>query len=421
MKKKLIILFFSLFSIMTGFGLTLPILPFYIERLALSGGSNSIHFSIQVGLITGVFALMLFFFAPIWGRLSDRIGRRPLIILGLGGYTISTAFFGVGTNLEMLYAGRILGGIFAAAILPAANAYVIDLTSEKDRGRGLASMESAISFGIVLGPALGSLLSGNEIHLAYQFWHFRVDGYTLPFFTATIISLCTLGAAVCWLPESRTTRFKDNARSREPDIFQVMTQTPSKLIPTAIRRFLVLALLGKFALALFEGTFALHAQRVIQYGPFEMGAVFVVCGLVMAVGQGTVVGWLIDRVGEKPLLSAGYLLMGLGLVFLMTTSTMGFILFYVSLFASGVALITPSLATLVSRRAGDRPGSAFGFLNAANSLGQAGGPTIGGLLFAWQIHVPYMMTAVILLVAAIFVTKSSLAESARVNLLNGTR
>ncbi len=117
-KKHLLILLLTLFIVMTGYGLTLPILPFYIERLALTEGASASEAVFQVGALTGVFALMQFFFAPIWGRLSDQFGRRPLFLLGLGGYAIFMIFFGMGTNLKMLYAARILGGIFSAAVLP---------------------------------------------------------------------------------------------------------------------------------------------------------------------------------------------------------------------------------------------------------------------------------------------------------------
>ncbi len=126
MKKCLIILFSCLFVVMIGYGITLPVLPFYVERLALAEGATVSEASFQVGVLTGIFALMQFFFAPLWGKWSDRLGRRPLFVMGLAGYAISMVLFGMGTNLATLYAARILGGILSAAVLPMANAYVAD-------------------------------------------------------------------------------------------------------------------------------------------------------------------------------------------------------------------------------------------------------------------------------------------------------
>lgn len=138
MEKRLLILFFCLFVVMTGYGVTLPVLPFYIERLALSEGVTSAEAYFQVGVITGVFAFSQFLFASIWGKWSDRAGRRPFLLAGLAGFAVFMAIFGMGTNLVALYGTRILSGFFSAAVLPMANAYVADCTSEKDCGQGMA-------------------------------------------------------------------------------------------------------------------------------------------------------------------------------------------------------------------------------------------------------------------------------------------
>lgn len=167
-----------------------------------------------------------------------------------------------------------------------------------------------------------------------------------------------------------------------------------------------MSFLGQFALTLFEGTFALHGQRVLSFGPTQMGLVFVICGLVMAAAQASVVGWLIGRLGEKVLLSTGFGLTGIGLILLMTTRSLTLILVYVAVFALGMAALNPSLAALVSKRAGEHAGSALGLQSAVNSLGQAGGPLVGGLLLAWYIHVPYLVTALPLMATAILIGKN---------------
>jgi DHA1 family multidrug resistance protein-like MFS transporter len=406
MEKRLLILFFCLFVVMAGYGLTLPVLPYYIERLALSEGATSAQAYFQVGLITGIFAFSQFLFAPVWGKWSDQVGRRPLFLMGLVGFAVFMAIFGIGTNLIILYSSRILSGIFSAAVLPMANAYVADLTSEKDRGWGMSWLGGAVGLGIVVGPAIGAYLSQWDLHLNYGFGYFHIDSFSLPFFAASLLALMSLSAAMRWLPESLKPVFGEITRDRSHFIKG----------PKTIRwfgPFLSLAFLNQFALALFEGTFALHAKQELPFGPTEMGLVFVVCGFVMAAAQATVVVWLISRLSERILLQTGFALMGVGLAMLMTTQNLSFILLYVAIFAFGVALIVPCLATLVSKRAGNRSGVALGQLVSANNLGQAGGPIVGGVLFVWQIHAPYLLTASLLLATAVYVTRSMSFQSAR--------
>jgi multidrug resistance protein len=174
MKKRLFVLLACLFVVMIGFGITLPVLPFYVERLALAEGVSLQSVVIHVGLLTGVYALMQLIFAPLWGRWSDRVGRRPLILIGIAGYVIAQVLFGLATSLWLLYAARILGGILSSATLPASAAYVADLTTEKERSRGMAWLGTAVSLGVVVGPALGGLLSRRDWHFNRRIGHCNI-------------------------------------------------------------------------------------------------------------------------------------------------------------------------------------------------------------------------------------------------------
>ena len=182
MKRYLLVLYICLFVVMIGFGISLPVLPFYIERLALAADASPSLAIKHIGSLTGVFALMQFFFAPVWGKWSDRIGRRPLLLIGLGGYSISMLCFGMGSNLWMLYSTRIAGGISSAAILPVATAYVSDLTSSKERATGMAWLGSAISLGIVVGPAVGTLWLQSNLLAPYRIGPLQIDQFSLSFF-----------------------------------------------------------------------------------------------------------------------------------------------------------------------------------------------------------------------------------------------
>jgi len=410
MKNRLGILLFCLFVVMIGYGLTLPVLAFYIERLALAEDATAWKAYIHVGLLTGIFALMQFFFAPLWGMWSDRIGRRPIFMIGLSGYAVFMTLFGVGTNLFILYTARILGGILSAALLPTASAYVADLTTETERGKGMAWLGSAIGLGVVTGPALGAYLSRLDWHIEYRFGLFYVNDFSIPFFAAAILAVIALLATMRFLPESIQMSNLIPHQTQSPNDSTSSPDIGWKVIHRSFHDLLVLSFLGFFALSLFEGTFALHAQRVMNFGPSEMGFVFMVCGFIMAAAQAGVVGWLIGRVGEIPMLSLGFGLMGTALILLMTTQTMMFILFYVVLFALGMAALNPSLASLVSKRSGKHAGAALGLQTAANSLGQAAGPLMGSILFTWDIHLPYLLTAVTLFITAIILGRKYIAE-----------
>ena len=174
-----------------------------------------------------------------------------------------------------------------------------------------------------------------------------------------------------------------------------------------------LSLAGQFALAIFEGTFALYAQAVLNYGPVQVGAVFVVCGLVMTVFQAGAVGFLAGKIGETYQIGVGFGLMGAGIALLATARTPFFVFTFVALLALGMAFIAPNLAALISKRGGaQQAGASLGIQNAASSLGQAGGPLLGGLLFVWLINAPYLLGVALLVTLALLVGWKALGQAA---------
>lgn len=195
MKKQLFVLLTCLFAVMIGFGVTLPVLPFYVERFARAAGVSQPVIVLHVTLLTGVYALMQFVFAPLWGRWSDHIGRRSLIVLGITGYVVAQVLFGLATSLWLLYAARILGGILSSATLPVSAAYVADMTTDKQRSRGMAWLGTAVSLGFVFGPAIGGMLSRVPLHITIRYGHFLVDSFSVPFFAAALLGLFALAVA----------------------------------------------------------------------------------------------------------------------------------------------------------------------------------------------------------------------------------
>lgn len=401
MKKHLFILLACLFVVNIGFGITLPVLAFYTERLALAEGASGKAAAMHVGLLTSVYALMQLVFAPLWGRLSDRFGRKLLLLLGIAGYATAQALFGIAANLWLLYAARIVGGIFSAATVTTATAYIADKTDAETRTRGMAWLGTAVSLGVVVGPALGGVLARSDWHFSASFGHFVVDGFSIPFFTAAILALLTLPVAVRRLPESLA--------AKTPAASEEKAKIGWRELESRLRPLLALAFIGQFGLALFEAIFALYAGAKFGYGPVEVGAIFIVCGLVMAIFQTVMVGFFAGRVGEIYQIAAGFVLMGGSLAMITASQTTPTVFALVGVMAFGMALIAPNLTALVSKRMdGSNTGAAIGAQNAANSLGQFGGPVLGGALFAVSVGMPFLLAGIALLATGLVVFRQIL-------------
>ncbi|MDQ6733199.1 MAG: MFS transporter [Nitrospirota bacterium] len=393
MTKHLLVLFFCLFLVMIGFGITLPIFAFYAERLAKESGASQGAAAVHVGLLTGIYAFMQFLFAPLWGRWSDRIGRKPLVLIGIAGFAIAQALFGLATSLWMFYGARIFGGVFSSAMFPAATAYVADVTTEDERSRGMAWEGTAVSLGVVFGPAFGGLLARSDLQLHMGSDHLTIPAFSVPFFAAALLALLSLPVIIRWLPESMP-----NSPAFTPE-----KQSPGRLRGLAIQLWplLALALAVQFGLAMFEATFALHAKQMLGYGPAGVGAVFVVCGSVMAVFQGGAVGYLAPRISAGHQIAVGFVLVGMDLAVVLLARSTPLVLTIVGLQALGMALVTPNLTALASKGRQQQTGAALGLRNAANSLGQAAGAALGGLLFALNMRASYSITGALLVVMGV--------------------
>ncbi len=194
-KRNLYILTFVLFVVMLGYGIVIPILPFYVEDMGAGG--------MELGLLVASYAVMRLICGPIWGSLSDRVGRKPILIIGILGYAVTMLWFGLATELWMLFAARILSGILSSATAPTSMAYIGDSTPEKERGGGMGLLGAAGGVGTILGPALGGLLAG--------------DSLSLPFFIAAGLSLLSLLLAWLFLPESLPAEARLAAQSSAQD------------------------------------------------------------------------------------------------------------------------------------------------------------------------------------------------------------
>jgi DHA1 family multidrug resistance protein-like MFS transporter len=399
-KKNLIILLIGLFLVMVGFGITLPLLPFYIQKLSIAEGISPEKVWLHVGLITGSYPLMQFLFSPHLGSLSDKIGRRPLILCGLFGYSVTMFLFSISGSIFLLYLFRLLSGISSAAFLTASSAYIADKTTEKSRGGGMALLVSVAGLGAVAGPLIGNLFSKISITIG----QLTFDRFSLPFTVSAILVFLVCLFLYFTLPESKinsTQKIAKSIKTEKQSVFAFLRSVKKSFIV-----LLFFSFISQLSLAMFEGTFALHSQRLFSFGPKQMSIVFIVCGSVMGLLQLGPVTWLIKKKGEDALLPYGLIMLSIGMSLLMLSDKMEFILLFVSFISIGMAILTPCLASLVTKDSEKQYGTILGIFSSINSLGQVLGVVIGSVMMIWFVHLPYFIISILLLlIAAVSVPK----------------
>lgn len=370
-RRNLTILFFTLVVVMMGFGMIIPILPFYVEHFGVGGSA--------LGALMAIFATMQFFFAPVWGNLSDRWGRKPLLLLGIAGNAFTLLWFGLATELWMLFAARGLAGVLSSATLPTAMAYIGDTTSESERSSGMGTIGAAMGVGMVLGPGVGGVLAERSL--------------SFPFFVAAGLSLLALILIWIFLPESLA-REQRIYRPHQGPLGQV--QEIWSALRSPIGFLLFLAFLLSFGMTNFEGIFGLYALRRFQYGPREVGGVLTVIGLISAIAQGILTGPLTRRFGDENVVRASLASSALGFLLLLWAYDDLTLLVTTGLFVLSVAMLRPVVAALISKRATTGQGTAMGLTNSMMSLGRILGPLWAGFLFDLDIHLPYLSGALVM-------------------------
>ena len=353
-------LFLTVFIHLVGFGIIVPLLPYYAQTYGASG--------VEVGLLLASFSAMQFLCSPIWGRLSDRIGRRPMLIGSLVLTAGSYVMFAFAGSLVVLFASRILAGI-AGATISTAQAYVADTTPLEKRTQGMGLIFAAFGAGFIFGPAIGGILSH---------W-----GYAVPGLAAAGLAVAACIAAILFLPESlpREARAEAIARRTMPVSRAAMFQRP------VIGPGLTLLFLSTVCFAAMEGTFALFGQWRYGLGPRQIGFLLAYARVIAVILQGGIVGRLARRFGEGSLVRAGYAVMAAGLVAMAFAPRLALMMVALGVTAVGSSLAGPTLAGLVSSAASPiEQGAVLGLYQSMGSLGRAVGPFLGGLAFDHIAH-----------------------------------
>jgi len=378
-RPVLTIIFLTVFIDLLGFGMVLPLLPVWAERLTAS--------KYLIILLGSAYSLAQFVFAPVWGRLSDAVGRRPVLLVSLGGGGLAYLLMAFADSLAMLYAARFLQGLFTAGGLAAAPALIADVTSDEERSRGMGLIGAAFGLGFIFGPAFGAALA--QVSLG------------APFFAAAALSLGNLTWAAAMLPETLDSSAAREGQTRFLDL-QKLRET---LTSPALGLLFFLLFINTFAFSNLEQTFTLFVQERLALDAKSAGRttgfLLAYIGIVAVMVQGFLIRPLSRRFGDARLLLAGILMTGTALLLMPLPRGVGGLMLVSTLMSAGWGLVNPCTSSLISRSAGrDRQGGVLGLSQGLASLARIAGPVWGGFAFsrlgiAW----PYWSGGVILLLS----------------------
>lgn len=348
---------------LVGFGIVVPILGRYAERFGANG--------FQVGLLFASFSLAQMVFAPVLGRVSDRVGRKPVIIFSLVGTAIGCFVTGAAGALWVLFLGRIIDGASGASVAVAQGA-IADIAPPERRAQLLGMLGAAFGVGFVVGPALGGLAA--------------LGGPHVPFYVAGTIAAVNAVAAVIRLPETRP-----EAREERPARGSRAALTPD------LRRYAAVGLLSTLGFAGFEATFSLWGAETFSLTEGSTALVFLFVGVLLVLVQGVFIGRLTASFGSRRLLRAGLAVVAAGMFTLASTSTWPVLFVALTFIAFGQGVAVPSGTALVTEAAPvERRGEALGYQQSVTALGRVAGPVIAGLLFDQvAVDAPFVVAGVL--------------------------
>jgi DHA1 family multidrug resistance protein-like MFS transporter len=393
MSRPLAIPFTCLFLVMLGFSVTLAVLPSRLGRVVLGPTPPPDATAFHVGALTGVYALAQFIAAPLWGRWSDRHGRRTALLWSLSGFSASQILCGFATGLPFLYAGRILGGAFSGAMFPIAAGSVAAALPGHRQAQGMAWLSASAALGVVAGPILGGMSARQSWSWDTPVGRVAIDGFAAPFLALTVISAVMIAIVLLWRAESPRTNHSA-ARHEVPG----WTSTGLRM-----RGLLMLVFASQVAMALFMTAFALYADARLRLGPGGIGAVFALCGLITASVQLGAIWLLARRWGEWAQVGMGFGAMGVGLAALPLAPALSLAAVAVGIFVVGSAIVAPSLLSLSTSDSPDAAGMAAGLVGSATYLGQVAGPLAASVLFVLDAAAPFYAASLLTLAAAAWV------------------
>lgn len=379
-KSHLFFIYLTIFVNIIGFGMVFPLLPFYARHFQAS--------EFTVGLLAASFAIAQFILSPIWGRLSDRFGRKPIIAVALAGLSLSFLLFGLADNLSLLFLGRILQGVFSAASISVAQAYVGDVTSKEDRIKGMGNLGASLAAGFIFGPGIGGVLS--TVNLSF------------PFFVASLLAALNFVFVAVFLPESLTK--KTEKLMIKEGFFNIKHMYRG--LKGEMGSFFILTFLWSFALTNNEVGVPLFSEERLGLQASTIGYFFSLQGLLSAFMQSVLIYKITRLLGEHKTAVLGISVMAVGLFLIPFATTPLLLLIFMIFMTIGSSMTRPTLASLVSKQTKEGQGTTMGIFSSFESLGRVFGPILGGWLFSFfGFHSPFTVTSVIILLSLLFIIR----------------
>ena len=384
----MLIIFLIVFIDLVGFGIVIPLLPFYGEHFQAD--------PFTVSMLMATYSLGQFIAAPLWGRLSDRMGRRPILLISLVGSIFSYSWLAYATSLWALFAARTVGGLMAGNI-STAFAYIADITTPENRAKGMGLIGAAFGIGFIAGPAIGGILAGPD--------PLNAD-YTSPALAAAAFSLAAFTLAFFTLKESLSPEHREELKNkpkkgRVADFLETINKPGIGLL-------IALSFMATFVFAGMETTFAMWSRRQFGWGPEQNGYLFAFIGIIAAILQGGVVGRLANRFGEANLIVQGAFALALGMALIPFCTTVEALVMAMVIIAYGFSVINPSLNSLISLLTENTAqGTVMGAARSATTMARVIGPMWAGFIFAslgkdW----PYWAGAVVMVFVAVLAWRS---------------
>ncbi len=388
--KNQYVLSFTLLVVMLGYGIAMPMLPFYIERFGVGGR--------EFGWMMSTYSLMQLICAPIWGSASDRLGRKPILAVGVLGYGLAFLLFGLARSFAALFIARVLSGALSSATMPTAMAYISDNSHPDEKSQAMGQLGAMVGLGTILGPLLGGLLSGESIALPF------FAGSGLAFLSFLLVMLLLPGKGK--LPQTFADKCeKDKKDHSYPAISQ---SVENEGWMNRLRNFwrvmispagvlLGLIFIMSFGLANFQNMIGLFVLEKFAISSQQISLLWMVMGATLLVVQGFLTGPLAKRLGELTLIRIG--LIGGALGFLLVALAGDFIqtLLMLVLFVTSLGLIGPALNAHISRFGGEHQGRLMGLNSAMSSLGKVLGPLLAGNLYDLNIQYPFFSGTIVLI------------------------
>ena len=380
--SPLLLIFITILIDLIGFGMVVPLLPFYAVDLAPHYSKQTVD--LLIGVIVGAYSFAQFFFTPLLGRLSDRIGRRPVLLFSVFCSGLAFLCLGWASSLWMLLAARLFDGATGGNV-STAQAYIADVTTPENRAKGMGLIGAGFGLGFILGPGLGGFMSRYSIHA--------------PFFLAAVLAFTNSILIYFFLPESLKEK-----RHTSLHLGEHFRDVGRALRNPALRTPVLILFIATLAFGIFQPLFPLFAKTQYGYDQQHVSYLFVYSGLIGVLIQGGLLGRLVKTTSEKTLLLMGLTVLVIAYSALPWTPALAPLLGVLGLMATGTSFVSSLLPTLVSKRASaTEQGRALGITQAAGSLARAIGPIGGGLMMAYGgLTVPFLACAALILLALLF-------------------